>query len=73
VGKVCCAAGTVVPVAPSCSVGQSYVSSNLVGTVCESACQAGESMICDTATGECPSPMTCVPTKLHGNQLGYCQ
>jgi len=72
-GHVCCAAGTVALVAPTCSVGQSYVSGNAVGTTCETACASGESMICDQATGECPSGMTCTPTKLHGNQIGFCQ
>jgi hypothetical protein len=77
-GKVCCAAGTVNLVAPSCSVGQSYVSSNEVGTTCETTCAAGESIVCDTNTptaGDpgCPSGMTCTPTKLHGSQIGMCQ
>jgi hypothetical protein len=62
------------PVGPSCTVGQSYVSGNSVGTICEAACAAGESQICDavTGTGECPSGKTCTPTKLHGNQVGFC-
>jgi hypothetical protein len=58
--------------APSCS-NYDYVSGATgMGTVCSASCAAGETIICDNATGECPTGTTCTPTKYHGNQVGYC-
>ena len=73
---VCCGLGPVPTVEGACP---SYdLESDLSATVCATTCTglgdggAAALIICDTATGECPSGTTCVPFRVHGAELGYC-
>jgi hypothetical protein len=67
-GQVCCANGTA-DHDPACSY---YFLHKLTGTVCATACAAGQVTVCERL-GDCSGGTTCVPAKGKGAQFGVCQ